>query len=70
MARLARSLLFDVPLLSIDEMLASVDAVTADDVAALADELYDPDRLSAACIGPSEERFRGAVASVSEALAA
>ena len=70
MARLARSLLFDVPLLSVDEMLARVDAVTADDVAALADELYDPDRLSAACIGPSEERFRSSAASVSEALAA
>jgi len=37
---------------------------------ALADELYDPDRLSAACIGPSEERFRSSAASVSEALTA
>ena len=37
---------------------------------AAADELYDPDRLSAACIGPSEERFRSSAASVSEALPA
>ena len=70
MARLARGLLFEIPLLSIDEMLARVDAVTADDVAVLAGELYDPDGLSAACIGPSEGRFRSAVASVSESLAA
>jgi len=70
MARLARSLLFEVPLLSVDEMLERVDAVTADDVAGLAGELYDPAGLSAACIGPSEERFRSAAASVSESLAA
>lgn len=70
MARLARSLLFEIPLLSVDEMLERVDAVTADDVAGLAGELYDPAGLSAACIGPSEERFRSAAASVSESLAA
>jgi predicted Zn-dependent peptidase len=70
MARLARSILFDVPLLSLDEMLERVDQVTEEDVAALAAEFYDPEQLSAACIGPEEERFRDASASVSEALAA
>jgi predicted Zn-dependent peptidase len=70
MSRIARSMLYDVPLLSLDEMLARVDSVSRDDLAALAGELYDPARLSAACIGPSEERFRDAVAPVSEALAA
>ncbi len=70
MSRLARSILFDVPLLSLDQMLERVEAVTEDDVAALAAELYDPDRLSAACIGAKEEQFRDASASVSEALAA
>jgi predicted Zn-dependent peptidase len=70
MSRLARSILFDVPLLSLDEMLERVEEVSVDDVAELAGELYDPERLSAACIGPSEERFRDATASVSEALAA
>jgi predicted Zn-dependent peptidase len=70
MSRVARSILFDVPLLSIDEMLRRVDEVTTEELAELADELYDPRRLSAACIGPTEERFRGATASVSEALAA
>ena len=70
MSRLARAILFDVPVLSLDEMLDRVEAVTAADVAALARELYDPERLSAACIGPEEDRFRAAVEAVSPALAA
>ncbi len=70
MMRLARATLFDVPLLSLDEMLQRVEQVTAEDVAQLAAELYDPERLSAACIGPTEERFREASALVSQALAA
>jgi predicted Zn-dependent peptidase len=70
MTRLARSTLFDVPLLSLDEMLARVDQVSAEDAEALAAELYDPEHLSAAAIGPEEERFRDASGSVSEALAA
>ncbi len=70
MARISRAVLFDIPLLSLDEMLARVDAVTGEDLAELANELYDPGRLSAACIGPSEERFRSALPPVSEALAA
>ena len=48
---LARSVLFDIPLLSVDEMLERVDAVTADEVAELANEVYDPARLAAACVG-------------------
>jgi predicted Zn-dependent peptidase len=70
MARVARSILFDVPLLTLDEMLARVDAVTSDDLARLTADLYEPGRLSAACIGPEEERFRAALESVSPALAA
>jgi predicted Zn-dependent peptidase len=70
MTRLARAILFDVPLLSLDEMLMRVERVTADEVAELATELYDPERLSAACIGPDGERFREATALVSQALAA
>jgi predicted Zn-dependent peptidase len=69
MTRLARAILFDVPLLSLDEMLERVGRVSAEDVAELARELYDPERLSAACVGPAEDRFRDATASVSQALA-
>lgn len=70
MSRNARSALFALPFLSIDEIIAKVDAITAEDVIELARELYAPERLSAACIGPDSARFRDAVASVSEALAA
>jgi len=70
MSRNARATLFDVPLLSIDELIARTDAVTADDVGAMATDLYAPERISAACIGADESRFRAAVAPVSAALAA
>jgi predicted Zn-dependent peptidase len=70
MGRLARSILFDIPLLSLDEMLERVDAVSSDEVAALASELYDPAGLAAACVGPDEDCFRTAAAHVSEALVA
>jgi predicted Zn-dependent peptidase len=70
MSRNARSTLFDIPLLSIDEMIERTEAVGTDDIAELANELYAPERMSAACIGPEESRFRDAVGPVSEALAA
>lgn len=70
MSRLGKSVLLGTPLLTIDEMLAKIDAVSVPDVAELARELYSLDRLSAACIGRSEERFRSALGPVSEALAA
>jgi predicted Zn-dependent peptidase len=70
MSRIARSILFGVPLLSLDEMLQRVAEVSEEDVAALAAELYDPQRLSAACIGPEEDRFRSAAEAVSPALVA
>jgi predicted Zn-dependent peptidase len=69
MNRCARSILHDVPLLSLDELLERIDAVTADDVAELARAFYGPDRLSAACIGADEDRFRRAAHVVSPALA-
>ena len=70
MNRLGSSILMDVPLLSLDEVLARIDAVTLDDVAALAAELYDPSRLSAAAVGASEDTFRSAVEPLNPVLAA
>jgi predicted Zn-dependent peptidase len=70
MTRIGRATLFDLPIFSLDEMLARVDAVTVDDLQELASQLYPGDGLSAACIGPTEDRFRKALAPVSEALAA
>jgi len=70
MGRIGKAVLFDTPLLTLDELLERIDAVTPEDVAELARALYTPDALSAAAIAPDEERFRKALAPVSEALAA
>ena len=69
-SRIARSILFELPLLSLDELLARVDAVESADLAELARELYDPDHLSAACVGPDEACFRAGAKAVSEELEA
>ena len=57
-----------MPLLSLDETVERIDAVTLDDLAGLVDELWSPDRLSAAGIGPDEERFDEALAAIGPAL--
>jgi predicted Zn-dependent peptidase len=61
MNRLGSALLSDLPLLTVDEVLERVDAVTLDDVRALAAELFVPAELSVAGIGPDEDAFRTAL---------
>ena len=68
MSRLGKSLIADTELLSLEEVMNRIDAVTGDDVAALAGDLLRLDRLSAAGIGPSEARFRAAIQRVNPAL--
>jgi predicted Zn-dependent peptidase len=70
MTRISRATLFGLPIESIDEMLAKIDAIEVDDLTELATELYAADRLSAACVGADEDRFRATLAPVSEALVA
>jgi len=70
MNRLGSSVLAGLPLLTVDEVIERVDAVAAEDVLALAGELFAPERLSAAGIGGSEAAFRAALEPVSTALAA
>lgn len=70
MSRIARSSLHDLPLLTIDEMLDEVDAVSIEDVHGLSGELYAGGSLSTACVGRDESRFKAAVAPVSETLGA
>jgi predicted Zn-dependent peptidase len=70
MNRLGSALLMGVPLLSLDETLARIDAVELEDVGELAAELLAPERLSAAGVGGDEDVFRGAVGAVSPALIA
>jgi predicted Zn-dependent peptidase len=67
MNRLGGSLLYDLPLLETEEIMAKVDAVKMDDLRALTDELWAPGRLSAAGIGPDEDAFRAAVSEVTPA---
>ena len=70
MNRLGSSVLMEVPLLTVDELLAALDAVTLEDVNALARELWRPERLAAAGVGGSESAFRAALEAVSPGLAA
>jgi predicted Zn-dependent peptidase len=65
MNRLGSELLAGAPLLSLDEVVGRIEAVTTDDLAALARELWLSERLSAAGIGPDQGRFEEAL----EALA-
>jgi predicted Zn-dependent peptidase len=69
MNRLGSSVLMDVPLLTVDEVLAALDAVTLDDVVGLARELWQPEGLSAAGVGGDEAAFRSALEAVSPTLA-
>jgi predicted Zn-dependent peptidase len=69
MGRAGKAVLMGSPLLTLDEMIARVDAVTLEDVQQLAGDLYPASRFSAACIGTDEGRFRSALEGV-EALAA
>jgi len=70
MSRIGKAILFDTPLLTLDELLEQIDKVTREEVAELSRELYAPESLSAAAVAPSEDRFRKALAPVSEALTA
>jgi len=70
MTRISRSVLFGLPIESLDEMLAKIDAVEVQELTELAVELYAAERLSAACVGAKEDLFRSALAPVSESLVA
>ncbi len=59
---LGRAVLHGLPLRRPEQIAAQIDAVTAEDVRALAADLYAPAGLSAAGVGPSEDAFRAAVA--------
>jgi predicted Zn-dependent peptidase len=70
MGRLGSSLLWGLPILSIDELMDRIDAVSAEDCSALARELLVGEHLSLAGIGPDEELFRSASAPFEELAAA
>ena len=68
MNRLGSEMLAGAPLLSLDEVVERIDAVSHEDLAALVDELWAPGRLSAAGIGPDEEQFDEALAAIEPGL--
>ena len=70
MNRLGGSVLMGIPILSLDEMVDRIDAVTAEEVTALGDELFAPERLSAAGVGGDEAAFVRALEPVNPELAA
>ncbi len=70
MSRLGSETLAQAPLLSLDEVVSHIDNVSLSDLEELATELWDPQRLSVAGIGPDEERFDEALANLNVAQAA
>jgi predicted Zn-dependent peptidase len=62
MNRLGSSILTDVPVLGLDEVIERIDAVTLDDLRELAHELWPLARMSAAGIGTDQEIFGAAIA--------
>jgi predicted Zn-dependent peptidase len=69
MNRLGKTLVADSELLSLDRIVAEIDAVDAESVCSLAAALLEPELLSVAGIGPSEEHFLAAVERVTPTLA-
>jgi predicted Zn-dependent peptidase len=70
MSRLGRSLITDTELLSLDRIIAEIEAVTPEAVAELAEVLLTPERISISGIGPSEDRFSEAVMRLNPGLLA
>jgi predicted Zn-dependent peptidase len=69
MARLGGAVLHELPLLSLEESMARVDAVSVEHLQQLASELLDLPSLSVAAIGPDEGELTRALACL-EAVAA
>jgi predicted Zn-dependent peptidase len=62
MNRLGSEILAGEPLLTLDEVTERIDAVTLEDLAELTAELWAPERICVAGIGPERERFDTALA--------
>jgi predicted Zn-dependent peptidase len=61
MSRLGTSILNGMPILSLDEVIERIDAVDIEQLRALGGELFSPQTLSLAAVGPDEESFRAAL---------
>ena len=70
MSRLGKSLITDTELLTLDRIIAEIDAVEASGIAELAAMLLASEGLSASGIGPDEDRFLAAVEQIHPGLPA
>ena len=61
MSRLGASVMNDMPILSIGDVIARIDAVGIQDVRDLAQELFAAENLSVVGVGPDEDAFSAAV---------
>ncbi len=61
MSRLGASVMNEMPILSIGDVIDRIDAVTMEDVRELAAALYSAERLSIAGVGPDEAAFAAAI---------
>jgi predicted Zn-dependent peptidase len=62
MSHLGASLLHEMPILSLDDVIERIDAVRLEHVEELAAALFAPAQLSIACVGPDERAFEAAIA--------
>jgi predicted Zn-dependent peptidase len=69
MSRLGGALLGGLPILSTDEIVDRFDAVRVEDLRELAQELFAPETLSVAGIGPEEKAFEGAIEPLERVIA-
>jgi predicted Zn-dependent peptidase len=68
MSRLGASVLNELPILSVDEVIERIDAVGIAELRDLAGELFTTQRLSVAGVGPDEEVFSAAIGPLSGAV--
>jgi predicted Zn-dependent peptidase len=67
-SRLGASLLNGLPILSLDEVIERIDAVGLGELKELAGELFSPQKLSVAGVGPDEDAFSAAIKPLAAAL--
>lgn len=70
MMQLGGSVLFEVPILSLDEIEQRIEDVTVDDLHAIAAEFYSPKRFNVAAVGADEATIRKALEALNPDLAA
>ncbi|HWJ51673.1 MAG TPA: pitrilysin family protein [Solirubrobacteraceae bacterium] len=61
MSRLGSSVMNGLPILSVNDMIERIDSVTIEQVRELAAQLFTPEHLSVAGVGPNEESFHAAI---------